>query len=100
MTKLLAIAELRLREGIAARLAWLVLLAFAVGIGAALWVHGPDAAARAALADRIVLATTWGLAFVVAAVAPALGLPADVRTGAAQTLFASPASRLQVLAGG
>jgi len=100
MTRLLAIAELRLREGVAARLAWLVALAFAVGVGAALWAHGPDPAARAAIADRVVLWTAWGLAFVVAAVVPALGLPADIRTGAAQTLVSSPASRLEIVLGG
>jgi hypothetical protein len=100
MTRLLAIAELRVKEGIAARLAWLVLVAFVVGVGAALWAQGPDPAARAALADRIVLWTAWGLAFVVAAIVPALGLPADVRTGAAQPLLASPASRLEVVLGG
>lgn len=98
--RLLAIADLRLREGVAARLPWLVGVAFVVGVGAALWVTGPDAATRTALADRIVLWTTWGLAFVVAAVLPALGLPSDIRTGAAQGLFASPASRLEILAGG
>jgi hypothetical protein len=100
MTRLLAIAELRLREGIAARLAWLVALAFAVGVGAALWAQGPDPAARAAIADRVVLWTAWGLAFVVAAVVPALGLPADIRTGSAQALVSSPASRLEIVLGG
>lgn len=100
MSRLLAIAELRIREGMAARLAWLVAGAFAVGIAAAAWAQGADAAARTALADRIVLWTVWGLAFVVAAIVPALGLPSDVRTGSAQTLFSSPASRFEVLAGG
>ncbi len=100
MTRLLAIADLRIREGMAARLPWLVLGAFALGVGAAAWAQGPDAAARVALADRIVLWTTWGLAFVVAAILPALGLPSDVRNGSAQTLLSSPASRFEVLAGG
>jgi hypothetical protein len=100
MTRLLAIAELRLREGLSARLAWLVLVAFVVGIGAAHWARGADEAARAAQADRVALWTAWGLAFVVAAVVPALGLPSDVRTGAAQTLLSSPASRFEVVAGG
>jgi hypothetical protein len=100
MTRLLAIAEIRLREGLAARLVWLVPLAFAVGVGAALWAEGPDPAARAALADRVALWAAWGLAFVVAAIVPALGMPADVRTGAAQTLLASPVSRFEVVLGG
>jgi hypothetical protein len=100
VTRLLAIADLRMREGTAARLLWLVLAAFAVGVAAAAWAQGPDAEARVALADRIVLWTTWGIAFAVAAIVPALGLPADVRTGTAQTLLASPASRLEVIAGG
>lgn len=100
MTRLLAIAELRLKEGLAARLVWLVALAFAVGVGAALWAEGPDPASRAALADRVVLWTAWGMAFVVAAIVPALGMPADVRTGAAQTLLASPVSRFEVVLGG
>ena len=98
--RLLAIADLRIREGMAARLPWLVPAAFVVGVAAAAWAQGPDAAARAALADRIVLWTTWGLAFVVAAIVPALGLPSDVRNGSAQTLLSSPASRFEVLAGG
>ncbi len=100
MTRLLAIAEIRLREGLAARLVWLVPLAFAVGVGAALWAQGPDPASRAALADRVVLWTAWGLAFLVAAIVPALGMPADVRTGAAQSLLASPVSRFEVVLGG
>jgi hypothetical protein len=100
VTRLLAIAELRMREGMAARLAWLVAGAFAVGVAAAAWAQGADGAARAALADRIVLWTAWGLAFVVAAIVPALGLPSDVRTGSAQPLLSSPASRFEVLAGG
>jgi hypothetical protein len=31
---------------------------------------------------------------------PALGLPSDIRTGAAQTLFASPVSRFEIVLGG
>jgi hypothetical protein len=100
MTRILTIAELRLREGIAARLAWLVAVAFAVGVGAALWAQGPDPAERAAIADRVVLWTAWGFAFVVAAVVPTLGLPADIRTGSAQTLVSSPASRFEIVLGG
>jgi hypothetical protein len=100
MTRLLAVAELRFKEGVAARLAWLVPLAFAVGVGTALWAQGPDPAGRTAIADRVVLWTAWGFAFVVAAVVPALGLPADVRTGSAQTLLSAPVSRLEVVLGG
>jgi len=98
--RLLAVAELRLREGFAARLAWLVAIAFFVGIAAAHWARGADDAARAAHADRVALWVAWGLALVVAAVVPAIGLPSDVRTGAAQTLLAAPVSRFELVLGG
>jgi hypothetical protein len=97
---LLAIADLRLREVAAARLAWLVAFAFALGWAAARWARGPDLEASAALADRVCLWTAFGVAGLVAAILPALGLPGDVRTGAAQSLLAAPASRFAVVAGG
>jgi hypothetical protein len=97
---LFAIAELRLRESFAARLAWLVPAALLLGVAAARWAQGPDVAARAAQADRVVLWTVWGAAFAVGTIVSAVGLPSDVRRGPAQTLFASPASRFDVACGG
>ncbi len=98
--RLLAVAELRVRQAHAARLGWLVLLAFAVGFGAARWTPGTDAAARAAAADRIVFGACAALAVLVAAVPAATALPLDVRGGAARALLAAPVSRLAVVAGG
>ena len=100
MRALVAIAELRLREGIARRLAWLVPIGFLAGLAAAAWVPGVDLAARAAAADRAAFTVVLALGLLAAVVPAAAGLPHELRTGAVDGLLGAPLSRLAFLAGG
>ncbi len=100
MRATLAIAGLRIREGLAARLPLLVVLAFLAGVGAAVWAPGGDAAARAATADRAAFGLAFAVALLVAVVLPGLGFPADLKRRRAFTLLAAPVSRFSVVLGG
>ena len=100
MRAIAAIATLRFREALAGGLLWLAVAVFAISVGMAFWVEGATEAARAAQADRAVLALVAALALLTAAIAPALGFPADVRSGAAQPVLCTPASRFSVVFGG
>ncbi len=83
-----AIAELRARQGVASRLGFIVPFGVVVGLGAALWVPGVDAAARAATADRVMLGAMSGLAVLAALIPAATTIPRELRTGAAYRLLA------------
>jgi len=95
-----ALAELRVRQGVAARLGWIVPLGAVVGFGAAMWAPGSDDAARAAVADRLVLGAMGGLAVLAALIPAATTMPRELTSGAAYRLLASPVSRFAVIAGG
>ncbi len=99
MRRIAALAELRLREGVAARLALLLPVAFLCGVGLAAWVPGADESTRAALADRAALGIASALAVLAAVVLASLGFPGDVRSGAAEWIVASPATRAAVVIG-
>lgn len=100
LAHLAAVAELRLRQGVAARLGWIVPLGFLVGLGAALWAPGADDGARAATADRMALGAVGGLAVVAALVLAASTVPQEIRDGTADRLLSSPLARATVLVGG
>lgn len=100
MRRLLAVAELRLREASAARLVALVPLAFLGGIAIARWAPGTDPADRAAAADRVVLACAGGTAILVVLLLAATAFAEDVRRGRALALLATPVSRAEVAVGG
>lgn len=100
MRRLIAVAELRLREAASARLAALAPLAFLAGLAAAAWVPGSSDAARASSADLVILSAALGTALLVVVVLGASSFAEDVRTGRALTLLATPVSRLEVVLGG
>ncbi len=98
--RILALARLRLHESRSARLGLLVPAGFVLGLGAALWAPGGSDAARAAIADRSALLLVAALGVLAAAVPTALGFPADVRSGVADGVLATPTRRLAVVVGG
>lgn len=99
MRRILAVADLRFRECVAARLLWLLPVAFVAGRLAAAWATGGTDAERAAMADRAVLATVAGLALLATAIPAALGFPGDVARRSVDALASSPVRRLELVAG-
>src|SRR6185295_17843763 len=87
--RVLAIAGLRIRGATAARLPWLVPVAFVAGVVCALWAPGTHVATRAAAADDVALGVVASTAFA-----------SEVRTGVAQTLLSAPLSRAALVTGG
>ena len=100
MRGVLAVAELRLRGATAARLPWIVPLAFAAGIAIAGWAPGTDAHARAAAADDLALSAATAAALVVVLILSATTFAEEIRTAVAQTILATPLSRPALVAGG
>lgn len=100
MRNVLAIAELRFRGAAAARLAWLVLPAFAAAALVAAWMPGTGARVRAAAADAAALGLAGGLALLAVLVVAATAFATEVRTTVAQALLSAPVSRASVVAGG
>ena len=98
--QLFVLAELRMRQGVASRLGWIVALGFLVGLGAALWAPGADDPTRAATADRLALGAVGGLAVLAALVSAATTIPTEIVDGSADRLLASPVSRAIVVVGG
>lgn len=99
MSAVLAVAALRFRACVAARLALLMPLVFLAAAASRAFVAAPTPAEMAAQADRALLALVSGLAVLVAAVPAALALPVDIRRGRAHALLAAPVSRFQFVLG-
>lgn len=95
-----AVGRLRIHQGVAGRLPWLLAPAFLVGLAAAWWAPGVDDSQRALAGDRIGLGVVWGLAMLLASVPAALSFPLDVRSGRAIGWLGAPLPRWALVLGG
>jgi hypothetical protein len=100
MQALLAVAELRLRGAVAARLPWLVPAAFAAGVACALGAPGIDLRSRATAADGFALSIAAAAALLSVLVLASTTFASEIRSTEAHALLSAPVSRGRLLAGG